>query len=89
MAAWTGRWPPIGESDLEQTTILAILIGAAIIGLIATLAILRRERQAASEAARENPYAVSTEGQTRCPTCGFSNLVTDDKCASCGRMLPR
>jgi hypothetical protein len=68
--------------------ILGILIGAAIFGLIATLAILRRERQGTVRAEPESRYAVSTEGQSRCPTCGFGNLVTDATCASCGRTLP-
>jgi hypothetical protein len=74
---------------VEQTTILAILVAAAVIGLVATLAILRRERLATERPEPESRYAVSTEGQSRCPTCGFGNLVTDDKCASCGRKLPR
>jgi hypothetical protein len=73
---------------MDQTTQLLALIVAAVIGLLAILLILRRQRRQAEEAARENPYAVSTEGMKRCPTCGFGNLVTDSKCASCGKPLP-
>jgi uncharacterized membrane protein len=72
---------------MDQTTQLLALVIAAGIGILATLAILRRERRAA-EAARESRYAVSTEGMKRCPNCGFGNLVTDRDCSSCGRRLP-
>jgi hypothetical protein len=37
---------------------------------------------------RENPFAVSTEGMKRCPSCAFGNLVTDSTCSSCGKRLP-
>jgi hypothetical protein len=74
---------------MDQTQILA-LIGAAIIGIVATILILRRPRQQEeeAEATRDNPFAVSTEGMKRCPNCGFGNLVTDATCSSCGRSLP-
>ena len=72
---------------MDQTTQLLALVIAAAIGIVATLAILRRQRHQ-TEATRESPYAVSTEGMQRCPRCGFGNLVTDRDCASCGRRLP-
>jgi len=49
---------------------------------------LRRQRRDTAAAARENPYGVSTEGLKRCPNCGFSNLVVDSTCGSCGKRLP-
>ena len=73
---------------MDQSLQLLLLITAAALGIIATLAILRRQRRDAEAAAHENPYAVSTEGMKRCPNCGFGNLVTDATCSSCGRALP-
>jgi hypothetical protein len=73
---------------MDQTTSLLALIVAATLGIVATLLILRRERADADDAARESPYAVSTEGMLRCPSCGTGNLVTDRDCAACGRRLP-
>jgi len=74
---------------VEQSTIIAVLIAAAVVGLVATLAILRRDRRATEEAGRERTFGVSTEGLARCPSCGFSTGATDTTCASCGRALPR
>ena len=73
---------------MDQTTQLFLLIAAAGVGIVATVLILRRQRHQTEETARENPYAVSTEGMKRCPNCGFGNLVTDSTCASCGKSLP-
>ncbi len=73
---------------MDQTTQLLIVIAFASVGLVAVLGILRRERHSVEDSTRENPYAVSTEGMKRCPTCGFGNLVTDATCASCGNRLP-
>jgi hypothetical protein len=73
---------------MDQTGPLLALIIAASVGIVATLGILRRQRHQEEEAARENPFAVSTEGLKRCPTCGFGNLVTDATCSSCGHNLP-
>jgi hypothetical protein len=73
---------------VDQTTQLLALIAAATVGILGTLGILRRERHQAEEAARENPYAIATEGMKRCPRCGFANLVTDATCASCRKTLP-
>jgi hypothetical protein len=47
------------------------------------LAILRRYR-----VPKESPFAVSTEGEKRCPSCGMGNLVSDGRCVSCGADLP-
>jgi uncharacterized membrane protein len=73
---------------MDQTTQLLAIIAAAAVGILGTLGILRRQRHQEEEAARENPYGVSTEGMKRCPRCGFGNLVTDATCASCGKALP-
>jgi hypothetical protein len=73
---------------LDPSTIPLLLIGAAALGIVATIAILRRNRRAEEDADRAVPYAMATEGMKRCPTCGFGNLVTDDTCASCGKHLP-
>ena len=74
---------------MDQTTQLLGLIAAAAIGIMATLGILRRGRHEDESATRSNRFAVSTEGMSRCPECGFGNLVTDVTCASCGKRLPR
>ena len=73
---------------MDQSTQLLLLVVAAAIGIGAIILILRRRDTEAADAARENPYAVSTEGMKRCPACGFGNLVTDQTCTSCGRRLP-
>ncbi|OGO50851.1 MAG: hypothetical protein A2Z32_14025 [Chloroflexi bacterium RBG_16_69_14] len=74
---------------MDQTTILVLLVGAAVVGILATVAILNRDRMADADASRENPYATATEGMKRCPACGVGNLVTDDTCSACGKPLPR
>lgn len=68
--------------------VLLALVAAAAVGMVATLAILRRDRQT-REARDEDSYAVSTEGETRCPKCGMGNMWTDTTCISCGARLPR
>jgi len=55
--------------------------------MLATLAILRRQRRAL-EPPRESPFAASSEGETLCPKCGMGNQSTDDRCISCGATLP-
>jgi len=50
---------------MDQTQTLAVLVIAAAIGIVAVLAILRRDRRASEEAGRENPFGVSTEGMKR------------------------
>jgi hypothetical protein len=71
--------------QIEQLLVAMTL--AAAVGILATLMILRRERRA-REAPGESPFAVSTEGEKRCPSCGMGNLWTDTTCISCGAELP-
>lgn len=73
---------------MDQTTQGLALVGAAIIGIVALIGIMRRQRHQDEDASRESPFAVSSEGMKRCPSCGFGNLVTDATCTSCGRHLP-
>jgi hypothetical protein len=61
---------------------LLALVTAAIVGLLAVVAILRRR-----SAADDNPLASSTEGEKVCPRCGMGNLWTDRTCISCGASL--
>ncbi|MEX1172720.1 MAG: hypothetical protein WEG56_08920 [Chloroflexota bacterium] len=73
---------------MDDTTQLLALLAAAVVGIVAVMAILRRRDQDADAASRQSTYAVSTEGMKRCPSCGFGNLVSDATCASCGGRLP-
>jgi hypothetical protein len=73
---------------MDQTTQLLILILAAGVGIISMLLILRRQRREREDRDRESPYAVSSEGQKRCPSCGAYNAWTDRNCVSCKRRLP-
>ncbi len=73
---------------MDQSTQLLILVVAALIGLIAILVMVRRQRGDRAALTRENPYATSSEGQKRCPNCGAYNSWTDRNCVSCGRKLP-
>jgi len=68
------------------TALLAGMLGAAGLGLLATLTIVRRDRRAALPPT-ESPFAVSTEGEKRCPKCGMGNLWTSARCISCGTRL--
>lgn len=70
---------------MDQTTSLALVLAAAV-GILATLLILRGRRKA-GEAEEESQFAVSTEGEKRCPKCGMGNLWTDTTCISCGTAL--
>ena len=75
---------------MDDLTLIA-LVAAAVIGLIASIAVLRHERQAAEAAAGDveaHSFAVATEGMKRCPNCGMGNLVTDRTCAACKKPLP-
>ena len=73
---------------MNQTTQLVLLVAVAAIGIIAMLLILRRQRREREVLDRENPYATSSEGQKRCPSCGAYNSWTDRNCVSCKRKLP-
>ena len=64
---------------------------AAVVGLIASIMVLRHERQVAEATAGDveaHSFAVATEGMKRCPSCGMGNLVTDRTCAACKKPLP-
>ena len=73
---------------MDQTTQLLLMVIAAAIGMLAVIAILRRDRHTVEDAKRESPFATSTEGMKRCPSCGAGNLVTDSNCLNCGKRLP-
>ena len=71
----------------QSTQLLALAIAVAVV-VVALLLIVNRQRQQREDATRENPYAVSTEGEKRCPKCGMGNLWTDSTCISCKAKLP-
>ena len=73
---------------MDSTTGLLLIIIAASIGIVGTIAIMVRQRRAVEALGRESPYAVSTEGMKRCPSCNTGNLVTDANCSNCGTPLP-
>lgn len=73
---------------MDQSTQILALIGLAAVGILTVVVILRRDRLTEEASSRDSPYAVSTEGMKRCPSCGTGNLVTDATCSSCGRKLP-
>jgi hypothetical protein len=73
---------------MDLPTELIALVIFAVLGMVAVLAILRRERHAVEDSTRDRPFAASTEGMKRCPSCGTGNLVTDSNCINCGKRLP-
>ena len=73
---------------MDQSTQILALIGVAVVGILAVVMILRRERVTREAGARESQFATATEGMKRCPSCGMGNLVTDATCSSCGKRLP-
>jgi uncharacterized membrane protein len=68
---------------MDQTTQLLVLVAAAAIGLVALFLITGRQRRDRAAATQESPYAVSTEGEKRCPKCGMGNLWTETRCSAC------
>ena len=70
---------------MDQTTSLALVL-AAVVGLLATIIIMGRRRRKV-EAEGESQFAVSTEGEKRCPKCGMGNMWTDRTCIACGHAL--
>jgi hypothetical protein len=66
---------------MDQFTAFGLILAAAT-GLLATLLILRRQRKS-TEAQAESQFAVSTEGEKRCPKCGMGNMWTDTTCIAC------
>ena len=73
---------------MDQTTQLLFLVGATTIAIVAMLIMVRRQRVDREDATRESPYATSSEGQKRCPSCGAYNSWTDRNCVQCHRKLP-
>jgi hypothetical protein len=73
---------------VDQTQQLLALVIAALVGLLAILLIVRRQRIERDEGPAQSPFAASTEGEKVCPKCGMGNLWTDDRCISCGADLP-
>ncbi len=67
---------------MDQNALL-LMVGAAVVGLIAIVLILRRQRHESEDADRESPLAVSTEGEKICPKCGGANLWTEKTCIYC------
>ena len=61
------------------------LLGVAAVGMGAIVATLHRQRTPRGPAT-ESPFAMSTEGETRCANCGMGNLWTE-RCIACGRRL--
>ncbi len=73
---------------MDQTTQILLLVGAVVVVAVAIVTIRRRQRLAREAVTRENPFAVSTEGEKRCPNCGMGNLWTDRNCIACKARLP-
>ena len=73
---------------MDQTQQLIALVIAALMGLMAIVFILRRQRLDREEGPKESPFATSTEGEKRCPNCGMGNMWTNQRCVSCGADLP-
>ena len=73
---------------MTLSTELLVLTIAAIVGIVAVLLILNRQRRDREAATRESPFATSTEGEKRCPNCGMGNLWTSTTCISCKARLP-
>jgi hypothetical protein len=71
---------------MDQFSQLLALLAACGVGILAVLVMLRRQRRDATPP--DNPFAVSTEGEKRCPKCGMGNLWTEARCISCGSKLP-
>jgi hypothetical protein len=61
------------------------LIAAAVVGILSVLVIRRRQEREAHPP--ESPFAASTEGEKRCPSCGMGNLWTETRCVACGARL--
>jgi hypothetical protein len=70
----------------QQDQLVALVIAVAV-GALALVLILNRQRRERDEATGESPFAISTEGEKRCPKCGMGNLWTDTRCISCGTKL--
>ena len=73
---------------MDQQLLLLALLGACAVAIVALLLHLRRERGERTEATRESPIAMSSEGQKLCPSCAAENMWSDTRCVGCGRPLP-
>ena len=73
---------------MSQSTELLLLVIAIAVLAVSVVLIRRRQRLDREARAGASPYAVSTEGEKRCPSCGMPNLWTDKNCISCKRPLP-
>ena len=73
---------------MSTSTLLLLLVVAALVGVAATLLMLMRQRRDREAETGDHRYAVSSEGQKRCPSCAAYNSWTDSTCVSCGRKLP-
>jgi uncharacterized paraquat-inducible protein A len=73
---------------MDQTYLFLAVIAFAVFGILAVIHISRRNRHEPEVEANESPFAISTEGMKRCPSCGTGNLVTDATCSNCGKHLP-
>ncbi len=62
-----GRSPVAEVSQMDQTTQLLVLVAAAAIGIVATVAIMRRQRKVVEESSRENPFAREHRGHEAMP----------------------
>jgi hypothetical protein len=73
---------------MTQSTELLLLIASIAVLAVSVVLIRRRQRMERQFRTHDSPYAVSTEGEKRCPNCGMFNLWTDRNCISCKRRLP-
>ena len=73
---------------MDPTYLFLAMIAFAVVGILAVIHISRRNRQDVEVGVTESPFASSTEGMKRCPSCGTGNLVTDSTCSNCGKRLP-
>ena len=73
---------------MSQSTELLLLIASIAVLAVSVVLIRRRQRMDRQFRTQDSPYAVSTEGEKRCPNCGMFNLWTDRNCISCKRRLP-
>ena len=73
---------------MDQTILFVLLVTAAAGGILALAALTRRSPTPTTAGAHETPYAASTEGMKRCPSCGVGGLVTEQRCSACGKRLP-
>ena len=73
---------------MDQQLLLLALLAACAVAILALLLRLGRARRERTDATRESPIAISSEGQKLCPSCATANLWTDTRCVGCGRDLP-